>query len=89
MVEASMMIKLNKDRIVRDPMMVKEFRSSWKTFIPKRPDDPADYYMNDQPEDENGDDGDGDISDEMNQGEMGGQDDSSIDSDDDELGLGS
>jgi hypothetical protein len=37
-VEASMMIKLNKDRIVReDPMMVKEYRTSWKAkrYIPR------------------------------------------------------
>jgi hypothetical protein len=62
MVEASMMIKLNKDRIVRDPMLVKEYRTSWQAFIPKRPDDPADYYMNNESEDE--DDGNGNIRDE-------------------------
>ena len=68
MVEASMMIKLNKDRIVRDPMMVKEYRTSWKAFIPKRPDDPADYYMHDEPEEEtdNAEDDDGTNGDEMN-----------------------
>jgi hypothetical protein len=86
MVEASMMIKLNKDRIVRDPMMVKEYRNSWKAFVPKRPDDPADYYVDDEYEGENADDGNGDISDEMNQGM--GPDDSSLDTeDDDELNL--
>ncbi len=62
MVEASMMIKLNKDRIVRDPMLVKEYRTSWQAFIPKRPDDPADYYMNNESGDE--DDGNGNIRDE-------------------------
>jgi hypothetical protein len=69
-IEAPMMIKLNKDRIVRYPMMVKEYRTSWKAFVPKRPDDPADYtaYMDDKSEGEYADDGNGDISDDgMNQ----------------------
>jgi hypothetical protein len=60
MVEASMMIKLNKDFIVRDPTLVEEHRQTWKDFIPKRPDDPADYY--DVPEEEDADDDDGSIS---------------------------
>jgi hypothetical protein len=54
MVEASMMIKLNKDRIVRDPTLVEELPKTWKDFIPKRPTDPADYYS--EPEQEDADD---------------------------------
>jgi hypothetical protein len=76
MVEASMMIKRNKDRIVRDPLMVEEYPTTWKGFIPKRPDDPADYYMDPEHED----DGNGSISDESS-------DSDSSDSDDDELYL--
>jgi len=62
MVEASMMIKLNKDRIVRDPLMVEEYRNTWKGFVPKRPDDPADYY-DDPEEEEDADDVDNSSSD--------------------------
>ena len=61
MVEASMMIKLNKDRIVRDPTLVEELPKTWKDFIPKRPTDPADYYG--EPEQEDADDGDGNTND--------------------------
>jgi hypothetical protein len=42
MVEACMMIKLNKDRIVRGPDKVMDLLKTWKAFIPKRPDDPTD-----------------------------------------------
>jgi hypothetical protein len=59
MVEASTMIKLNKDRIVRDPTLEDEDEKTWRDFIRKRPDDPADYY--DEPEEENGDDDDGSL----------------------------
>jgi hypothetical protein len=69
-------------------MMVKEYRTSWKACIPSRPDDLADYYMNDEPEDENADDDNGDISEKMDRGGMD-LNDSSIDSDDNELGIGS
>ena len=90
-VEASMMIKLNKDTSsVRDRMMVKDYRTSWKAFIPRRPDDPADYYMNDEPEDENTEPmmTTETLATEWTKG-MDLLDDSSIDSDDAELGLGS
>jgi hypothetical protein len=81
-VEASMMIKLNKDRIVRDVMMVKEYPTSWKAFIPKRPDDPADYYINNELDDQTH----ADDSNETDQEQMGLND---SDDDDDDFGLGS
>jgi hypothetical protein len=59
MIEASMMIKLNKDRIIWDPALVEEHRKTWKALIPKRLDSPADYY--DEPEEEDVDNDDGSI----------------------------
>jgi hypothetical protein len=60
-----MMIKQNKDRIVRDPtLLVDEHKKTWRDFIPKRPDDPADYYdepEEEEAEEENGDDDDGSL----------------------------
>jgi hypothetical protein len=44
MVEASMAIRLNKDMIERDPTKVAAYKKDWKTFIPTRPDYPADYF---------------------------------------------
>jgi hypothetical protein len=66
-------------RLSSEAMMVQEYPTTWE-LIPSHDDNPADYYMNDEPEDED------DINDDMNQqhGQMNRRD--CIDDDDDELG---
>jgi hypothetical protein len=44
MVEAIMMIRLNKGMIVRDVTHVESLPNSWKEYIPDRPDYPTDYF---------------------------------------------
>ena len=44
MVEAAMMLKLNKDILVRNPERVNNLGArGWKASIPRRPDYPSDY----------------------------------------------
>ena len=44
MVEAAMMLKLNRDILVGNPANVKDLGArGWKVYIPKRPDYPSDY----------------------------------------------
>jgi hypothetical protein len=52
------------DRIVRDPLLVDEHQKTWRDFIPKRPDDPADCYdelEEEEAEEKDADDDDGSI----------------------------
>jgi hypothetical protein len=53
-----------RDRIVLDPLLVDEHQKTWRDFIPRRPDDPADYYAEleeKEAEEEDADDDDGSI----------------------------
>jgi hypothetical protein len=52
MVEAIMMIRLNKGLIVRDTREVKSMPKSWKASIPTRPDYPSDYFDESEEEEE-------------------------------------
>ena len=44
MVEASMMLKLNKDLLEFDPSHVKEYSKTWKQMVPDRPEYPSEFF---------------------------------------------